>query len=316
MKGFKLLILGCNSATPTTNSHPTSQYLSIQGHHFLIDCGEGTQVQLRKYKVQFLKITHIFISHLHGDHYYGLPGIISSFNLLDRKKPLTIFGPKGLKEILHVIIENSHTTLKFDLIIDELEKQSPQIIFDTDSLSVETIPLDHRIYTNGFLFREKIKERHLNIEAIKKYPGIDISDYQNLKNGRGYTTEKGELIPNTELTYPPKKSLSYAFCSDTAFDPDIIPQLRKIDLLYHESTFLEEHKHLATSTKHSTAGQAAKIAKYAQVGKLILGHYSNRYPNRQLFLEEAQQIFPNTQISHEGKLIELERQSIEYTFGS
>ena len=259
---FKLLILGCNSATPKINSHPTSQYLNIKGYHFLIDCGEGTQVQLHKYKVKFSKISHIFISHLHGDHYYGLPGLISSFNLMDRKKPLIVFGPKGLKEILDLIIKNSQTKLKFDLIIYELEKKSIQIILDNDHISVETIPLNHRIYTNGFLFRQKAKEQ--------------------------------------------KKPLSYAFCSDTAFNPEIVPQLKNIDLLYHESTFLEKHKHLAITTKHSTAREAAKIAREAQVGKLILGHYSSRYSNIQLFLYEAQPIFPNTHISHEGKLFELE----------
>ena len=304
MMHLKLLILGCSSATPTINSHPTSQYLNIQGHHFLIDCGEGTQMQLRKYKVRVSKISHVFISHLHGDHYYGLPGLISSFNLLDRKKPLTIFGPKGLKEILDIIIKNSQTMLKFDLVVHELEKETAQIIFDNDCISVETIPLDHRIYTNGFLFREKIKKRNLNMEAIKNYPEIKICDYQNLKNGRDYITEKGERIPNSELTFAPKNPFSYAFCSDTALRPEIIPQLKNIDLLYHESTFLEEHKQLAFMTKHSTAQEAAKIAKDAQVGQLVLGHYSNRYSNKQLFLDEAKQIFPNTHLSHEGKLFE------------
>jgi len=297
---IKLTILGCHSATPRTNSHTTSQFLEINNRNFLIDCGEGTQVQLRKYKLKFSKITHIFISHLHGDHFYGLIGLISTFGLLNREKDLHVFGPKGIKEIITLQLKLSKSWTSFSLFFHELESNESELIFEDEKVEVHTIPLDHRVYTNGYLFKEKLGERKLNIKAVSKHKEIEICDYQNLKNGKDFTKENGEIIANNLLTLDPPKPLSYAFCSDTRYKPSITSIIKDIDLLYHESTFLNDKESLCETTKHATAEQAAKIAKQAMVKKLILGHYSSRYKNLELFKEEAQKVFKNTELAHEG----------------
>ncbi|HFS66820.1 MAG TPA: ribonuclease Z, partial [Flavobacteriia bacterium] len=273
---IKLTILGCHSATPRINSHTTSQHLEINNHHFLIDCGEGTQVQLRKFKVRFSKIERIFISHLHGDHFYGLIGFISTLGLLNREKPLHIYGPKGIKEIIVLQLKLSKTWTNFDLHFHELTGKNSEIIFEDEKVLVKTIPLQHRIYTNGFLFQEKEGERKLDMFHISQFPDIEICDYQNLKNGKDFITEDGQIIPNKSLTLDPNKPLSYAFCSDTMYKPDIVPIIKNVDLLYHEATFLKDREHLCETTMHSTAEQAAKIALQADAKELILGHYSAR----------------------------------------
>lgn len=303
---IKLTILGCHSATPRTFAHPTSQYLEINNRSFLIDCGEGTQVQLRKYKIKFSKIDHIFISHLHGDHFFGLIGLISTFGLLNRHKDLHIFGPKGIKEIINLQLKLSNSWLKFGLHFHELESAKSELIFEDENVEVQTIPLEHRIYTNGFLFKEKIGERKLNIIAIKQNPEIEICDYQNLKNGKDFTNENGKIIDNEMLTFNPPKQLSYAYCSDTVYKPEIVSLIKNSDLLYHESTFLDDKIDLTEHTKHSTAKQAAKIAKLANVGKLILGHYSSRYNDISLFKEEAKTTFENVTLGEAGKIITVE----------
>jgi ribonuclease Z len=302
---LNLTILGCHSATPRTNSHTTSQFLEINNQHFLIDCGEGTQVQLRKYKIKFSKISRIFISHLHGDHFYGLIGLISTFGLLNREKDLHIYGPKGIKEIILLQIKLTKSWTNYNLYFHELESEKSELIFEDEKVEVHTIPLAHRIYTNGYLFKEKIGERKLNMSTVSQYKEIEICDYQNLKNGKDFTLTNGEIINNKTLTKDPTNPLSYAFCSDTMYKPEIAPLIKNVDLLYHESTFLKDRENLCETTMHATAEQAAKIAKLANAKKLILGHYSSRYKDLNLFLEEAAPIFENVSLTNEGEIFSL-----------
>ena len=289
-----LTILGFNSAIPTVNSSPTAQFLEMEERAFLIDCGEGTQVQLRKAKARFSKINHIFISHLHGDHCFGLPGLIASFRLLGRETPLHIYAPKGIKEMLETIFRITETHKGFELIYHELESKKSVRIFEDNRLEVFTIPLNHRIYCNGYLFREKPKERHLNMQQISKYPEIETCDYHNLKLGKDFVLSDGYVLKNEVLTTEPSKSVSYAFCSDTRYLESILPIIENVDVLYHEATFLHELKEMADYTGHTTALEAARIARKANVGKLILGHFSNRYHDLNVFTDEAREVFANT----------------------
>lgn len=297
---MKLTILGCYAATPRTLSNPTSQVLEIKNKVFLIDCAEGTQVQLRKSKVKFSKISHIFISHLHGDHFYGLVGLISTFMLLNRENDLHVYGPKGIKEIILLQLKYSGSYTGYNLYFHELASTESQTIFEDDDVVVKTIPLQHRIYTNGYLFEEKNTQRKVNIEKIEEYE-IDKVYYNKIKNGGDITLENGTIIPNSELSFPPQPNKSYAFCSDTLYNESIIPIIENVDALYHESTFLETESHLAEKTMHSTAIQAATIAKKANVKKLILGHFSTRYGDIELFKEQAQTVFDNSDIADDGK---------------
>ncbi len=302
---LKLTILGCHSATPRVNAHPTAQFLEIKNHHFLIDCGEGTQVQLRKFGVKFSKIKNIFISHLHGDHFFGLVGLISTFRLLNRENELHIYGPKGIKEVITLQLKLSNSWTHYPLHFHELTSNKSELIFEDDKVEVHTIPLDHRIYTNGFLFKEKIGERKLNMNAILNQKEIEICDYQNLKNGRDFQLENGTIIKNEDLTLDPTVPKSYAFCSDTTYLPEIVPIIKNVNCLYHETTFLKDKEALAIKTKHSTAEQAAKIAKQANVQQLIIGHYSGRYKNIEVFKSEAQELFKNTLLAETGKVFEI-----------
>ncbi len=302
---IQLTILGCHSATPRANAHPTAQYLKINERHILIDCGEGTQVLLRQNKVPFAKIKHIFISHLHGDHFFGLVGLIATFGLLDRRTELHIYGPKGIKEIITLQLKLSKSWTSFPLLFHELEGKESELIFEDKKIKVSTIPLDHRIYTNGYLFEEKEGQRKLNMENIALEPEIEICDYHNLKNGKDFTKLDGTLLPNSDLTLPPRKALSYAFCSDTAYKPDIVPLIKNVNLLYHEATFLEDKKNLTERTKHSTAKEAASIAQQANAKQLIIGHYSGRYKDIDAFKKEAQTIFENVELAKSGKVFTL-----------
>ena len=261
---------------------------------FLIDCGEGTQVQLRKAKARFSKINHIFISHLHGDHCFGLPGLIASFRLLGRETPLHIYAPKGIKEMLETIFRITETHKGFELVYHELESKKSVKIFEDSRVEVYTIPLNHRIYCNGYLFREKTKERHLNMKEISKYPEIETCDYHNLKLGKDFILNDGYVLRNEVLTTDPTKSVSYAFCSDTRYLESILPIIEEVDVLYHEATFLHDLKDMADYTGHTTALEAARIARKANVGKLIVGHFSNRYHDLNVFTDEAREVFPNT----------------------
>lgn len=299
---IRLTILGCHSATPRAKAYPTSQYLEINNHHFLIDCGEGTQRQMRKYKVGFSKINHIFISHLHGDHFFGLIGLISTLGLLGRERELHIFGPKDIKKMTLMQLKITQSHAKFPIQFHELSSKESEVILDDDKVTVKTIPLKHRIYTNGYLFIEKEKPKNLHIDNIKNYPEIDRADYLNIKAGKDIVLPSGEVVPNSELTLPPKKPLRFAFCSDTAYKPNIVPLLRNVDLLYHEATFLDDRKDLAKKTMHATTKQAATIAKDANVKRLILGHYSGRYKNISEFKEEAQSVFTNSHLAEPGKV--------------
>lgn len=292
--GAYLTILGYNSAIPTVKSSPTAQFLEMDERCFLIDCGEGTQVQLRKAKAKFSKINHIFISHLHGDHCFGLPGLIASFRLLGRDQELHVYGPKGIKKMLETIFEITETHRGFQIVYHELEGDQSQKVYEDDKLEVWTIPLDHRIYCNGYLFREKPKDRRLNMAEISKYPEIEICDYHNLKRGKDFVLSDGYVLKNEVLTTDPEPPVSYAFCSDTRFKEDIIPIIENVDVLYHESTFLHDLKEMADYTGHTTAKEAAIIAQRAGVKKLILGHFSNRYADLTVFTDEAHEYFPNT----------------------
>ena len=300
---MKLHILGCYAATPRTLTNPTSQVLEIRNHMFLIDCGEGTQVQLRKNRIKFSRINHIFISHLHGDHFFGLPGLISTFRLLGRDKALHIYAPKGIKEAITLLLKLGDSWTNYPLVFHELTSKEPQIVYEDDKVTVETIPLNHRVHTNGFLFKEKLKKRKLNIDAVAQYK-IDKCYFQNIKNGQDIILDDGKVIPNKVLTFDPAIPKDYAFCSDTGYFPDIIPQIQKVDTLYHESTFLESEAHLAGKTKHATAKEAATIAQKAGVGRLILGHYSTRYKSIAFFKEEAMKIFQNVELADDGKVFE------------
>ncbi|SDW94134.1 ribonuclease Z [Aequorivita viscosa] len=300
---MNLTILGCHAATPKISAHPTAQVLEMKGHLFLIDCGEGTQVQLRKYKVKFSRVKHIFISHLHGDHFFGLPGLISTFHLMGREAEMHIYGPKGIKEAILLLLKLGKSRTKFPLYFHELEATSTQLIYEDEKVTVETIPLIHRVYTNGFLFKEKLGDRKLNIEAAKE-ANIDLSYYNKIKSGFDVENQDGKLIPNAQITFDPPTPKSYAFCSDTVYSPKMVPQISNTTVLYHESTFLNVHQELCVKTKHSTAKEAGMIAKDAQVGTLILGHYSGRYNNLELFRSEAKEFFDNVLLAEDGKVFQ------------
>ncbi|UJF29407.1 ribonuclease Z [Kaistella sp. 97-N-M2] len=289
-----LTILGFNSAIPTVTSSPTAQFLEMEERAFLIDCGEGTQVQLRKAKARFSKINNIFISHLHGDHCFGLPGLIASFRLLGRDTALNVYGPKGIKEMMETIFRLTETHRGFDVIYHELSSKKSEKIYEDNRVEVFTIPLDHRIYCNGYLFREKPKERHLNMQEVSKYAEIETCDYHNLKLGKDFILSDGYVLKNSVLTTEPSKSVSYAFCSDTRYLEDVVPLIENVDVLYHESTFLHDLKEMADYTGHTTALEAARIARKANVRKLILGHFSNRYSDLTVFTDEAREVFPNS----------------------
>ena len=303
---LQLTILGCHSATPRVNAFPTSQYLEINNRHFIIDCGEGTQRQMRKYKVGFSKINHIFISHLHGDHFYGLVGLLSTYGILNREKELHIYGPKGIKNVTLLQLKISQSHAKYSMVFHELSSTESKLIFEDENVSVRTIPLKHRVYTNGYLFTEKEKPRKLNMLNISGYSEIGRADYNNIKAGRDFVLQNGEIVANSELTIAPKKPLSFAFCSDTSYKPDIVPIIKNVDLLYHEATFLEDNKELAKKTRHATSIEAAKIAKDANVSQLVIGHYSGRYKDISLFKKEAATVFVNVDLAEPGKVFSID----------
>lgn len=298
---MKLTILGCYSATPRTDTNPTSQVLEINNHMFLIDCGEGTQVELRRNKIKFARIKHIFISHLHGDHFFGLVGLISTFRLLTRETELHIYCPKGLKEVITLQMKLADSWTNYQLIFHELTSTESELIFEDDKVQVFTIPLDHRVYTNGFLFKEKAGDRHLDMDAVLN-ANISVAYYRKLKQGYDVVNEDGVLIDNNKVTTDPNPPKSYAFCSDTAYNEAIIPIIKDVDVLYHESTFLDQHASLAPKTKHSTAKEAATIAKKAKVKTLVLGHFSTRYDNLNDFKSEAQTVFESVELADDGKI--------------
>ncbi|MCO5723807.1 ribonuclease Z [Robiginitalea marina] len=300
---MKLQIMGCHAATPRFMTHPTAQVLELGGHLVLIDCGEGTQMQLRRFKVRFSRIEHIFISHLHGDHFFGLPGLISTFRLLGRENPLHLYGPPGIKEAITLLLKLGDSWTNYPLHFHELTATEPEVIFEDARIRVRTLPLDHRVYTNGFHFELREGERSLRAEVARAH-GIDRAHFQGIKQGADAPAADGTVIPNALLTDPPPPPKHYAFCSDTAYKPSLVPLIKGVDVLYHEATFLEAHAGLAAKTKHATAAQAAAIARDAGVGELLLGHYSTRYSNLEDFREEALAVFPRVSLAEDGKTFE------------
>ena len=297
---MKLTILGCYSATPRICAHTTSQILETRGHLFLIDCGEGTQIKLRNNKIKFNQIKHIFISHLHGDHFFGLIGLISTFRLLKRESDLHIYGPTGIKDIITLQLKYSKSWTDFNLFFHEISSTNSECIYEDDKVNIFTIPLKHRIYTNGYLIKEKPYDRKLLIDKVVAN-NIDIAYYRKLKQGSDVHNKFNSVIKNSEVTTIGKIPKSYAFCSDTAYSESIIPIIKNVNVLYHESTFLEKDKSLCKKTMHSTAKQAAKIARLASVDKLILGHFSSRYKNLNLFTQEAEAVFSSVELAEDGK---------------
>jgi ribonuclease Z len=297
---FEVTILGSNGAIPAFNRHPTSQVVSYNGSNYLIDCGEGTQLQMSKYSVKRGKLDHIFISHLHGDHYFGLIGLLTSFNLNYRTTDLHLYGPHGLDEIMNVHFKYAETKLKYAIVYHELKADEPRIIYENRYFSVETIILKHRLPTTGFLFKEKQPLRRIITEKIAEYK-IPQTRIFEIKHGEDFVTEQGITIANTELTREPNLPRSYAYCSDTIYLEEIVPQLKGVDLLYHESTFIDEHADRAAETFHSTARQAATIAKKADVQKLLLGHFSARYEDLSIILDESRRVFANSHLAIEGE---------------
>ncbi|TYP75073.1 ribonuclease Z [Aquimarina intermedia] len=300
---MKLTILGCYAATPRTLTNPTSQVLEINSHVFLIDCGEGTQVELRRKKIKFSRIRHIFISHLHGDHVFGLIGLVSTFKMLGREAPLNIYGPKGIKEFITLQLKLSNSWTDYPLHFHELTSKNSEMVFEDEKISVRTIPLQHRVYCNGYLFEEKPGERKLILSKVMNY-NIDVAYYRSIKKGKDVLLDDGTLIKNETITAPPKPTKSYAFCSDTRYDEAKISLLQNVTVLYHEATFLESHKHLAATTGHSTAIEAGMIAKKSNVDTLILGHFSTRYKDISLFKEEAETVFDAVMVADDGKVFD------------
>lgn len=302
---MKLTILGCYAATPRTITNPTSQVLEMGGQMFLIDAGEGTQVQLRRHKLKFQRINHIFISHLHGDHFYGLIGLISTYMLLNRTSDLHIYGPKGIKEVTLLQLRLSNSYSGYKLFFHEQTSKESRVVFEDDKVIVRTIPLDHRVYTNGYLFETKPGDRKLRIGAIEDL-GIDRCYYQKIKSGGNITLDDGTVLDNKDITYDPEPTESYAFCSDTYYSEAIVPIIKDVDVLYHESTFLDSEEHYTERTKHCTAKQAASIAKLANAKTLILGHYSTRYNDITLFKKEAETVFSGKILNaDDGKVFDL-----------
>lgn len=301
---FILTILGSNSATPAYNRNPTSQLLRIGQEHLLIDCGEGTQMRLLALRLRASRIRYIFISHLHGDHYLGLVGLLSSLHLNGRSDDLYLYGPPGLGEIITTQFRYSNTILCYRLHFQEISA-TPGIILTTENFTVQTLPLSHRIQCMGFLFREKSGKRRINKDLLP--PTLSVHQLKRLKEGKDLFDPSGNLLyRNEQLTLPPRQPRSYAYCSDTRYNEDLVPYIEGVDLLYHESTFLDDHRERAAETFHSTARQAATIARLAGAGKLVLGHYSSRYRELDCFLTEAAEVFTNTVLSIEGEDIEVE----------
>ena len=301
---MKLKILGSQGALPKRGMYSTSQILNIKNKYILIDCPEGVQFQLKNFKIKFSKIDFILISHAHGDHYFGLIGLISTYSLLRRKNKLKLFCPRVVSEIINAQIKISSMFLSYELEIIELNSEKSETIYESNDFSIFTIPLRHSIYSNGFLFQEKNNKRKLNLDLAQKL-NINKVYYNKLTQGENVFNEKGEEIDYREVTSKGLKNKSYAFCSDTRYFPNIIKKISKVDLLYHESTFLEKDKEKAKLTWHSTAKDAAKIARDAKVDKLIIGHFSSRYENLDLFVNEVKQIFQNVELAFDGKDIDI-----------
>lgn len=299
MECFDLNILGCGSALPTTRHMATSQVINLRDKLYMIDCGEGTQVQMRRMRIKFSRLGHIFISHLHGDHCFGLPGLLSTLGMLGRTGELVIHGPKELENYLKPVLNIFCRELPYPVRINPVNPGKSELVWEDRSVNVYSIPLKHRLPTTGYLFEEKQKEAHI-IKEMTDFYQVSVKEMHHIKQGADFITADGEIIPNNRLTRPATPAKRYAYCSDTAFYEKIIPIIDGVDLLYHEATFGEIDAARAKETFHSTARQAAEIAKRANVKKLVIGHYSARYEDVNFLLQEAMEIFPNTILGHEG----------------
>lgn len=298
MDKFELHILGCGSALPTTRHFPTSQIVNVRDKLFMIDCGEGAQLQFRKSRLKFSRLNTIFISHLHGDHCFGLLGLISTLNLLGRTAELHIYSPKGLEELMIPMLSFFNHQMTYKVLFHEFETKEQSLIYEDRSITVTTIPLRHRMPCCGFLFAEKQRPNHILRDMVDFYQ-VPVYELNRIKNGADYVTPEGEVIPNSRLTRPSNLPRRYAYCSDTLYLPSIVEQIKGVDLLFHEATFAEEDAPRAKETFHTTASQAAQIARDAEVKNLLIGHFSARYDDETLLLEEARAIFPATQLAKE-----------------
>lgn len=298
MEKFELHILGCGSALPTTRHFPTSQIVNVRDKLFMIDCGEGAQLQFRKSRLKFSRLNTIFISHLHGDHCFGLLGLVSTLNLLGRTAELHIYSPKGLEELMTPMLNYFNHQMTYKILFHEFETKEQAVIYEDRSLTVATIPLRHRLPCCGFLFAEKQRPNHILRDMVDFYQ-VPVYELNRIKNGADYVTPEGEVIANARLTRPSAPPRSYAYCSDTIFLPSIVEQIKGVDLLFHEATFADEDAPRAKETYHTTAAQAAEIAREAGVKKLVIGHFSARYDDENILLEEASAVFANTQLAKE-----------------
>lgn len=298
------MTLGTASALPIADKYPSAHVLTIRERLFLIDCGEGAQLQMRKHNIQLARIDNIFISHLHGDHLFGLFGLLSTLGLMNRIAPLYIYGPKRLGEVLSFFKEHFGEGVKYEIIFTPLTAKGPELLYSTNNLEVLAFPLRHRGETYGYLFREKEPMLNVRKELIEEY-SLTLAEIGALKRGEDIAREDGTLLQNASFTYKPWRPRSFAYCSDTAPFAELAEWVSGVDLLYHEATFAEEHRELAAKTLHSTASDAAKCALNAGAGELVIGHYSSRYKDRSLLCSEARNIFPNTFSAEEGKVFEV-----------
>ena len=294
---FGVTILGNNSALPAHDRHPTSQAVTLNEQIFLIDCGEGTQMQMARFRVRRSKINFILISHLHGDHYFGLIGLITRLGLLGREQPLHIFSPSGLQEIIELQVKASDTKLPFELHFHPLAEEG--IIVDDKKFIIECFKVSHRIACFGFLIREKKKPRKIDAEKLKQYD-VPAAFYEQLKDGKDYVTKTGEMIKNEWVTFESTPPKSYAYCADTVFTESIAEKVKNVTLLYHETTYLKDLEQKAASRFHSTTAQAGKIALLSNAKHLLIGHFSSKYESLDLFFEETKEVFPNVQLAIEG----------------
>ena len=304
METLSVHILGCGSALPTTKHNPSAQALTLRGKVYLVDCGEGTQLQIRWQGLHFGRIHTIFISHLHGDHCFGLPGLLSTLSMLGRTGELHIHGPEGLTEYIDAHRKSFLAECSYEIITHEHDYRKSEVIHEDPSLCVRSLPLSHRIPTMGFLFEERCAARHLDKPAVDFYQ-VPRCCYPAILLGESYTAQDGSIIPNNRLTKPGRIPRRYAYCSDTEYFPNLIEQVRGVDLLYHEATFGEDLRARLATTAHSTAREAATIALKAEVKRLLIGHYSSRYTDVTPLLDEARSVFPNTTAAQEGLIIHL-----------
>ncbi|MCF8364618.1 MAG: ribonuclease Z [Bacteroidales bacterium] len=303
---FSITILGSSAAIPTSSRNPSAIVVNMDYSYFLMDCGEGTQIQLRRSKLKMQKIHHIFISHLHGDHYFGLVGLISTLNLLGRKDELNVYGPHDLEKIIQIQLEASQSNLGYPIVFHITNPNEAEIIYETDEHYVKSFPLDHSIETTGFLFSEKQKPRRIKKAFLYYDFDVPVEDILKIKAGADFVTDAGKLYKNIDITENPPQALSFAYCSDTKFYEPVVEYIKNANVLYHEATFMEDMRNVADEKFHSTALGAALIAKKAQVGRLILGHFSARYKNLDNLLEEAKSTFPDTELAADGVTIKLD----------